>query len=232
MNALSSRLPLLFVGLLALSVSPLRAQTWGFDSDAQGWTVYDAVGAGNYALLGSGTLNWNAAGGNPGGFVSATDPSSGSFFFRAPISGVNYSAFNGGLLNFSLQTDQPADYFADSVIVFQGGVSNLTIVAALGSQPGVSWTNYSLSLNAGAFRLDNLSGSSVTAAQFAEVLGSLNLFLIDGEFHDGVSETTGLDSVAFVASAGVDAVPEPSVYGLAGVAMLAAVSALRRRARR
>ena len=45
------------------------------------------------------------------------------------------------------------------------------------------------------------------------------MFLIDGEFHNGVSETTGLDSVAFAGP--LTGVPEPSVYGLAGVAVLA-----------
>ena len=232
MNTFSSRLALLAVGLMALPVSTALAQTWGFNSDAQGWLVYDAVGGGNYTNAGTGALSWNAAGGNPGGYISAIDPSSGSFFFQAPISGVNYSAFNGGLLNFSLQTDLSPDYSDDSVVVFRGGLSNLTIVAALGSQPGVSWTNYSLSLNASAFRLNNLSGAVVTVDQFADVLSNLNLFLIDGEFHNGVSETTGLDSVAFVAPRATSTVPEPSVYGLAGAVVLVAISALRRRARR
>ena len=58
--------------------------------------VVDAVGSGDYSLLGTGSLTWHATGGNPGGFVSGLDPSGGTFMFQAPISGVNYSAFIGG----------------------------------------------------------------------------------------------------------------------------------------
>jgi hypothetical protein len=231
MKKILSRFPLVAAGLFALLGASAFAQIWNFDASAQGWTIYDAVGSGNYASIGTGVINWNATGGNPGGFVSALDPSNGSFMFRAPISGVNYTAFNGGLVNFSLETDQTPDFSDDSVIVFRGGVGDLTIVSALGSQPNVSWTNYSLSLNPGAFRLGNLSGPVVTASQFADVLGNLNLFLIDGEFHNGIAETTGLDSVAFIAPA-VGAVPEPSTYGWFSAMLLAGAVGLRRRLRR
>ena len=211
--------------------APVFAQTWNFDASAQGWTLFDAIGSGNYASMGTGSLTWNATGGNPGGFVSAIDPSSGSFMFQAPISGVNYSAFNGGLLKFSLQTDQTPDFIDDAVIVFKGGAGGLTIVSSLGVLPGVSFTNYSLGLNASAFHLNNLAGAVVTTSQFADVLGNLNVFLIDGEFHNGISETTGLDSVAFSAPVVGTAVPEPSVYGLAGALLLTGMIVLRRRMR-
>jgi hypothetical protein len=231
MKKIFAPLALFAAGLLVLP--SVLAQTWNFDAGSQGWTVYDTIGSGNYSNIGTGLVNWTATGGNPGGFISAVDASNGSFMFQAPISGVNYSAFNGGLLNFSLQTNQTPDFVDDSVIVFKGGVGNLTIVSALGSLPGVSsWTNYSLGLNASAFHIDNLSGATVTSAQFADVLGNLNLFLVDGEFHNGVSETTSLDSVAFVAPNVVGAVPEPSVYGLVGAALLIGVIKLRRRNRR
>jgi hypothetical protein len=232
MKNILSRLALLAAGFFAVPTAAVFAQTWNFDTSSQGWTLFDAVGSGNYSSMGSGSLTWNATGGNPGGFVSAIDPSNGSFMFQAPISGVNYSAFNGGLLKFSLQTDQTVDFTDDSVIVFKGGSGGLTIVSALGTQPGFSWTNYSLSLNASAFHLNNLSGVVVTASQFADVLSSLDVFLIDGEFHNGVSETTGLDTVAFIAAPPVGtAIPEPSVYGLTAATLLAGAIALRRRIR-
>jgi hypothetical protein len=220
---------LLAAALFVLPAGSALAASWNFDTGTEGWTLFDTVGSGNYSNIGTGSLNWSAIGGNPGGFVSAVDPSNGAFMFKAPISGVDYSAFNGGLLEFSLQTDRFPDFSEDSVIVFKGGAANLTIVSALGRQPGVSWTDYSLSLDPNAFRLNNLSGAVVAPNQFADVLASLQLFLINGEFHSGVAETTSLDTVAFVAPGA--AVPDSSDFGLAGITILAMI-ALRHRAKR
>lgn len=99
----------------------------------------------------------------------------------------------------------------------------------MADNPACRGTDYSLSLDASAFRLNNLSGAVVAPNQFADVLASLQLFLIDGEFHSGVAETTGLDRVAFVAPGAVS-VPDSSDFGLAGLTILAMI-ALRHRAK-
>ncbi len=217
--------------LLALTAPALHAQAWNFNSNAQGWLVNDLAGVGDYTTtFGTSAPVWNSTGGNPGGYISSFDPSSNTFFFQAPTAQLgNYSSFVGGNLNFSLITDLSVDYTADSVIVFKGGLSNLTLVSAIPGLPTSSWSNFSLGLNAGAFRYNNLSGAVVTVLDFADVLGSLNAFLINGEFHNGVQETTGLDSVSFIARQSNTAVPEPSTYGLVGAAVLAGLVALRRR---
>jgi hypothetical protein len=181
---------------LVISTITAKAQLWTFDSNAQGWQINDVTGSGNYATSqGNFTANWNPNGGTPGGFISALDPSNFSFMFQAPTAQLgNYSQFAGGRLQFSLTTDLFADYSADSVVVLRGGASNQLIVAGITPQPDTGWTSYSIALQAGNFHYDNLSGATVSGGDFQSVLGQLNEFMIDGEYHSGVSETTGLDS--------------------------------------
>ena len=202
------------------------AQLWTFDSDAQGWRINDLTGLGDYsASHGTFAANWNAGGGASGGFISARDPSDFTFMFQAPSAQLgDYSRFLGGKLSFSLQTDLVADYSGDSVIIFRGGASNQTLVSAIAPQPNPTWTNYSIPLLASQFHYNNLGGALVSESDFATVLGSLNDFLIDAEYHSGAEETTGLDSVSFAAP-----VPEPSTYGMVAVGGLLALITARRR---
>jgi hypothetical protein len=214
--------PVICISFLTTAAS---AQLWTFASDAQGWRVNDMTGSGNY-VTSQGTLaaNWNAMGGNPGGYISATDPSIFTFMFQAPSAQLgDYSQYLGGQLKFSLQTDLSTDYMADSVVVFRGGMSNQTLVSAITPAPNSTWTNYSISLFASEFHYDNLSGATVSETDFASVLSGLNDFLINAEYHNGVAETTGLDSVSFTS-----AVPEPSTYGIVAAFGLLSVIALRR----
>src|SRR5882724_9209082 len=83
------------------------AQLWTFDSSNQGWRIDDLTGLGDYTTShGTFTANWNATGGNPGGYISAADPSDFTFMFQAPSAQLgDYSRFLGGKLNFSLKTD-------------------------------------------------------------------------------------------------------------------------------
>jgi hypothetical protein len=213
------------VACLSLLTASASAQLWTFDSDAQGWRINDLTGGGNYTTSqGTFAATWNAVGGNPGGFISGRDPSNFSFMFQAPSSQLgDYSRFLGGKLDFSLQTDLVADYSVDSVIILRGGGSNQTLVSAIAPQPNPTWTSYSIPLLASQFHYDNLGGAIASASDFAAVLSGLNDFLINAEYHNGAEETTGLDSVAFLAP-----VPEPSTYGTVVSVALLAVAASRR----
>jgi hypothetical protein len=215
----------------ALTLTPaLHAQSWDFTSNAQSWTIHDYAGSGNYVTLNSTYLpTFNSSGGNTVGFISATDQSGGSMFFASPTGLGNYSAFAGGTLNFSLTTNLLPDYADDSVVILRG--SSLSLVAPLGAQPGASWTDYSLLLSAGNFRYGNLAGAVVSSADFSLVLSSLDQFLIDAEFHNGIEETSGLDAVAFQRNSNLTPVPEPSTYGAMGAGLLAGLAFWRRRRR-
>lgn len=228
MKILSPRLVSLSAAIctFAFTTTSSFAQIWNFDADAQGWSVYNSPGQGDYTNNGSFPVIWTAVGGNPGGFINRPDPAAGTFLFQAPISDANYANYIGGQLTFSLQTSLTPAFALDSLVLFRSNTSGLTIVTPLGYQPGTSWTDYALNLSAPNFRYDNLLGGVVSAADFATVMSDIDLFLINGEYFTGVNETTGLDSVAF------RAVPEPSTYGLLGAVALLGLALYRRSIRK
>ncbi len=218
------------LGAFALG-SMAHAQMWTFDSNDQGWFIHDFAGEGDYHTnFGTFTADFNATGGNPGGFISHIDPSGGSFFFENTTGLGDYSSFSGGTFNFSLMTDQEANFIDDNVVILRGGASDLTLVSQISPLPNQSWTDYSIDLVASNFTYNNKSGGVVSDADFAAVLGDLTNVLIDAEYHNGVSETTSLDSVWFAAvPTGPSAVPEPSTYSLLGALSLAGLALWRRK---
>lgn len=204
--------------LLALSTQSAWANvSEGFDSDAAGWTSVDLqfgayTGAGNPVVL-----EYLPAGGNPGGYIQAADPSDQSYFFQAPAAFLgNLSAYAGGSLSFdTFYTPHDNEWRGDPDIVLSNGTTTLFYLGA--TNPGADWTHVSVTLAAGSgWTVGSFNGSAASAADFAAVLPAVSLLRIRAEYYAGVAETTGLDNVV------LSAVPEPGTWAmlLAGLGML------------
>lgn len=217
----------LSLGLLAVAAG---AQTWTFDSGAEGWRINDLIGGQDWKTsVNTYTVDWNTTGGNPGGFISAVDPSSNTFAFEAPVAQLgNYSSYLGGTLSFSLQSTA-STWVSDNVVVFRGGTDDSVVVAEINPLPATTWTDYAIDLDSSNFRFNGKGGAAVSAEAFSKVMTNITAMYISAEY--GASppwETTGLDSVSFKV-----AIPEPSTTAaLLGAAALLVVGVSRYRRKR
>jgi hypothetical protein len=69
-----------------------------FDTDSEGWSVAD-WGCTGTCIVATYPVTYNASGGDPGGYVSSTDPSPNDFRFAAPAKflGDQTAAYGGSL---------------------------------------------------------------------------------------------------------------------------------------
>jgi hypothetical protein len=209
------------VAAAALLTGPVLAAPVSstFDAFSEGWIVTDFAGLGDYAsVLGSYAVSWNGAGGNPGGHVAASDPSTGSYFFTAPAQYLgDQSTATGAALAFDLRTTHDT-YGSDNVVVLIGNGGQIAVTPI--PQPAVGvWQTFSVSLSAAGFRQNNLSGPVISPAAFAAILADLEGLHIPAEFANGLIETTQLDNVQLL--------PEPGA--LAALALLAPLAVRRGR---
>lgn len=184
-----------FLGLSHLSVRlayaqqpqpvPLAVST--FDADAEGWTVTgDAQG-------GSPTPNWVPSGGNPGGYVSATDDENGDrWYWQAPAKFLgNISDAYGYTLRFDLRQSAPTQQRDAPDVVLKGPGG--TFYFDTPNNPGTTWTSYAvvLSETSGWTKSD---GSIPTQAEMKALLSDVNTLRIRGEYRSG-PDTGDLDNV-------------------------------------
>lgn len=156
-----------------------------FDSNDAGWTaVGDPV---------RGTPVWNGSGGNPGGYISATDAGQGSYwYFRAPLKyHGDFSAAYGRPLKFDLIESSAPDINSHQVVLRGGGG---TLFYDTQDRPGVDWSSFRVLLREGPAWTDSATGTVATQAQFQGVLGCLSDVLILGEYVNN-ADTGGLDNV-------------------------------------
>lgn len=199
---------------LALAATMGAAQAgviYTFDSDAQGWTVEDG-----------GTLSHQASGGNGGGFLQVADSTAGELRFAAPASALgDWSTLLGSSIGFdALNIDGGApDWGGFGTIRLISGATVLSLDGVLGAEPPAdrSWHRYSVPLT-----------TALWGDGLADVLADLTGFTIQGEFHNGVSETVGFDNIRI---GEIGTVPEPQSSALAGLALVVA-GTLRRLRRR
>lgn len=215
---------------LILSMSGARAEiAERFDAGAAGWSAVDlATGInGNSAYTSVGTptvLSYLATGGNPGGYIQAADPSDQSFIFQASSAFLgDLSGYMAGSLSFdTYYTPTDNSWRGDPDVILSNGATTLFYQGT--ANPGATWTHVNVNLAPGVgWSVGSFGGVAASATDFADVLASVSLLRIRGEYYAGVAETTGLDNVV------LSAVPEPSVWIMSMAGLVAMRWRLRHR---
>ena len=175
----------------------------------------------NWQHVGDNTTppTYNATGGNPGGYISITDPANGTAdYFVAPAKYLgNQSGSIGKTLSFDIHLSNATDYQTDDVDLSNGG----TTLAYLFS-PQITTTNtwvpetLTLAPSDPNWHLGSSTGPAPSLSDFQSVLSSLTTFKILADYHSG-TETVGLDNVVLQT-------PEPATLGLLAGPMLLLLS--------
>lgn len=208
---------------LALVAGPgTAAAVSTFNSDAEGWTSVGFQNVANYPLfptvVTTSGVDYNAAGGHPGGYISKADPDGNWQYFSAPASFLaNQSAAVGQNLTFDeliLNTfGQPALDPQGPLVAISAGATTL-VYGGADSTPAISgagWNSLAVPLVAGSWRIGTPTGAVATSAQFNSVMSSLTGLYILSDFWTGSGgngEIVGLDNVNLPVA--VSAVAEPS----------------------
>jgi hypothetical protein len=160
-----------------------------FDSDDEGWQVSGDV---KNAFA---KPDYHEEDGNPGGYVSATDETTGGiWYWDAP---EKFLGSKGGALNKKLsfdliQSDLNNQFDAPDVILQSG---DQILVYKLPSHPDTKWTSYTVGLSAEAgWKKNDLSGPPATKEDLKSVLSKLTNLRIRGEYVVG-PDVGSLDNV-------------------------------------
>ncbi|NNG03294.1 MAG: hypothetical protein HKM95_04250, partial [Inquilinus sp.] len=159
-----------------------------FDQDPERWRAVGNVRDFRYV----------ASGGNPGGFIRATDVlNDPPWFYVAPAKFErNYSAaYNGWLTYDLLQTPIDRQLFKDDDVKLIG--AGLTLLYDAPYNPvELFWTHYSIQLNENAGWVIEGTNTPPTEAQMRAVLGDIQSLQIRGEYREG-PDIGSLDNVVF-----------------------------------
>ena len=177
-----------------------------FDTDLEGWVISNTLGA-----------QWQAAGGNPGGYAHIDNTEQQiAFMFAPPAFLGDLSAYNGQPFSFdAIQIEgggSPWDNFENFGrlrITGVGGTVSADLVPGT-TGPGASWTTYSIPFTAASFGVNDLTWSTL-------LTGVTEISLsVEGLFGN---EVNGVDNVRLV----------PGPGAIVPGAMIAAGIAIRRR---
>lgn len=184
---------------LALVAADARADVLStFDTDLEGWTGTNV------------NLAHAAAGGNPGGFMRATDPDALTMQCRAPVAFMgDLSSYDGGTISFD--AIELGGAFVDipifGNITISDGVNTAALDIAAGG-PVASWTPYS-----GAF---DATTWGVAPATWSTLIANVTSMTLDLEYNSVVGgDDVGIDNFSLRAAP----IPQPTslVLGIVGV---------------
>jgi len=151
----------------------------GFDSSREGWTT-----------IGATAPVFSATGGNPGGYIYATDasgnPSFGNFgwgFFSPDAWDGNWSNYANGTVQFDLR---PVGYNQTGTVLAIRSESNYMYTLVSGAMANGTWTHFETKLTDENF--------VKVGATFSQILQNVTALYINGDLLNG-SETTALDNV-------------------------------------
>ena len=160
-----------------------------FDGGDEGWTtVGDARGGAERGEF------FRPSGGNPGGYVVATDLAQGeTWYWKAPkkILGDRSDAY-GRALRFELKQSVTSGQYDDEDVTMVGG--GLILDHDTSYNPGTDWTPYSVRLHESAGWVHRATGAFASREDMLTVLSTLTDLLIRGEYAIE-SDTGGLDNV-------------------------------------
>ena len=184
----------------------------GFDASGEGWAATPGIGGAiNFA--------WESTGGNPGGFIAATDGGAQQWYFISPDSwDGDWTSYIGGMLRYEIRILNPAsppyDYFTLDDVQIYSGTGNYVSWSS-GINPTESWTPYAVQLVSSNF---TVTGS----ATFDDILANVTELRIRGEYLN-FNDREGLDNVS------ITAVPVPAAITLFGSGLLGLIGVARRR---
>jgi hypothetical protein len=219
---------------IGLADSPAQAAVIAqstFDNSAEGWLVKD-LDPSFSTIVGTYTPTFQTIGGNPGGFISQTDPGPNAWFFSAPAKflGDQSTAF-GGSIRWNIKTDIIGSNLVPSIMLVGQSV---TLFYPTLQKPGTSFTDptsqFSVPLIPSGWRINNpQTGLQPTDIQFQQVLGNLSAIRLLGDWGNGF-ETTGLDNVVLSSAPTSAPIPETSsTFSLLAFGTLGAASTLKRK---
>jgi hypothetical protein len=194
-----------------------------FRTGTEGWQVVSFVNltTDDFAIKATYDPTFNAAGGNPGGYISTADQDNGDFTFSAPARFLgNVSGASG--LRYDLIYPVGAINYQPTDVILMGNGETLLWKRSPDIVPGPSWMSVNLDfVPSTEWRVGTSNGALATAADFGNVLGNLSGLFIRGEYTTGLIETPGLDNVTLI---GVPTtVPEPSALAMMTIAVVAVV---------
>ena len=148
-----------------------------FEKDDEGWQVTGDVQ--NQSAI----PDYNSSGGNPKGYLSATDETTGGvWYWNAPekFLGSKNDALNRKLC-FDLKQSDINNQFDAADVILEGG--DIVLVYILPSHPDTVWTSYSVDLSPDAgWKKNDTTGPPATTEEMVKVLSRLTSLKIRGEY--------------------------------------------------